>query len=107
MPQTPYEKGRALEYKAKVIMETWFGCNVVRSAGSHTPIDLLCGNGREVYAVQIKTLNTFRGFNWNTLRQWAEKFQAIPTVLVHKKGDIWSIYFDGVQWNKQEEQAVT
>lgn len=107
MPQTAYQKGVQLEYRAKALMESWFGCFVVRSAGSHTPIDLLCGNGQEVYAVQIKSESTYRSFDWNTLRQCAENFQAIPTVLVHKKGGIWSVWFDNVQWNKQSNQAIT
>jgi Holliday junction resolvase len=107
MPQTPYQKGVQLEYKAKEVMESWFGCYVVRSAGSHTPIDLLCGNGVNVYAAQIKSESSYQKLDWNVLRQWAEAFQAIPTVLVHKKGGIWSIYFDGIQWFKQPEQAIT
>ncbi|RLG72883.1 MAG: hypothetical protein DRO23_09820 [Thermoprotei archaeon] len=96
MPKmTPYEKGRKMEYKAKQVMESWFGCYVIRSAGSHTPIDLICGNGIQVFAVQVKSEEAKHKVDWDTLREWSEKFQAIPMLLVMCKGGRVQVYIDG------------
>ena len=36
-------------------LESQLNCDcVIRSAGSHTPIDLIAGNGKVVFAVQVK-----------------------------------------------------
>lgn len=107
-PLTPYEKGRNLEYKAIQVMESYFGCETVRSAGSHSPADLMAGNGLEVYAVQVKAESQAGKVNWNRLREFAEAFQATPTLLVYCTGGRWKIYFDEVQWHGYEnrEQAV-
>jgi Holliday junction resolvase len=104
---TPYEKGREREYKAKALMESWFGCAVVRSAGSHTPIDLVCGNGMNVYAVQVKSESDADTVNWYTLRQWAEYFQAIPTLLVYCTGGRWKVYFDGERYSQENPYLGT
>ena len=101
-PRTPYQKGRDLEYKARAVMESWFGCYCVRSAGSHSPADLICGNGIHVYLVQVKTESTQGTINWNTLREWSEMFQAIPMLLVYCRGGRWKIYVDGEQIHKEE-----
>jgi Holliday junction resolvase len=102
-PQTPYEKGRDLEYKAKELMESYFGCYVIRSAGSHTPVDLICGNGIDVYAVQVKFESVEKRVDWNKLREYAEALQAIPTLLVYCTGGRWKIYFDERRWTKYDE----
>jgi len=91
MPETPYEKGRRLEYEAKERLESWFGMYVLRSAGSHSPIDLLAGNGMQVFAVQVKDGYLPSESELNMLRVWAEKFQATPVVMVKQKGGRWKI----------------
>lgn len=103
-PLTIYEKGRAREYKAKALMESWFGCTVVRSAGSHSPADLMCGNGIEVFAVQVKSEGGAKSVDWNKLRRFAEQFQAMPTVLEYCTGGRWKVYFDGEQWHGYENR---
>jgi len=54
MPNKNYIKGRALEYKIKQELEEngWF---VVRSAGSHGPIDLACFSEDAIALIQCKT----------------------------------------------------
>lgn len=96
MPKmTPYEKGRKHEYQAIQTLQNWFGCYCIRSAGSHTPVDIIAGNGVEVYAVQVKTTSTLGTVNWDELRQWAEAFQATPMVLEKAIGGKWKVYIDG------------
>jgi Holliday junction resolvase len=101
MPRrTPYEIGRDREYKAKTLMESWFGCTVIRTAGSHSPADLLCGNGVEVFAVQVKSEGEAQYVDWDTLRRFAEQFQAIPTVLEYCTGGRWKVYLDGERFTQ-------
>jgi len=90
-PETPYEKGRRYEYEAKEKLESWFGMYVIRSAGSHTPIDLLAGNGIQVFAVQVKYDTEPTKAELEALREWAEKFQAIPILMQKQKGGRWKI----------------
>lgn len=106
-PMTAYEKGRAKEYKAKELMESWFGCAVVRSAGSHTPVDLLCGNGIDVFAVQVKMESDEKQVDWNKLRFYAQQFQALPTLLVYCRGGRWKVYFDEERFYKESEVLGT
>ena len=101
---TPYQKGYIREVKAKQLMESWFGCHVIRSAGSHSPIDLLCGNGVEMFAVQVKMESDEHTVKWDVLREWAQSFQATPTLLVYCRGGRWKVYFDGERWTKFTEE---
>lgn len=95
MPKmTPYEKGRKREYEAKQRLESWFNCYVIRSAGSHTPIDLIAGNRFDVYTVQVKSSSTVHTVNWDELREWAEAFKAEPMVMEKCIGGRWRIYID-------------
>lgn len=50
---TPYQRGRAFEYKVKKHYEK-MGYFVVRSAGSRSSVDLVCLRFREVVLVQCK-----------------------------------------------------
>lgn len=42
---TPYERGRSAEYTVKRMLEAMGYQWIIRSAASHTPIDLLASNG--------------------------------------------------------------
>jgi Holliday junction resolvase len=95
MGEALYRKGREKEYEAKAVMESRYGCYVIRSAGSHSPVDLLCGNGIDVFAVQVKAESSQDSVNWQKLRVVAQYFQAIPTLLVYHRGGRWTIYLDG------------
>lgn len=51
---TRYEKGRAREYRA-ILMLREMGWLVSRSAASHGPVDLIAGKGGRVLLVQVKS----------------------------------------------------
>jgi len=50
---TNYQRGRRGEYEVKEVLQRQ-GFFVIRSAGSHSPVDLLSGNGRVLWAIQVK-----------------------------------------------------
>jgi len=54
MPNHNYNRGRAFEYRvAKLYRDKgWF---VFRSAGSHSPADLVCAKAGEIIAIQCQT----------------------------------------------------
>jgi len=76
-----YSKGYRVERLAIKYMRARYGAVCVRSAGSHGACDLLCGNGKEVYAVQVKSGNKRPRVVWVELECFAEKFKAKPLVL--------------------------
>ncbi|MGQ9469834.1 MAG: restriction endonuclease, partial [Nitrososphaerales archaeon] len=53
MPSS-YEKGRSSEYYVKMVLERKGYRHIIRSAGSHGPIDLLASNGSEIIVIQVK-----------------------------------------------------
>jgi len=76
-----YSKGYRVERLAIEHMRRKYGAVCVRSAGSHGACDLLCGNGREVYAVQVKAGKKKPSVSWEELESFARKFNAKPLVL--------------------------
>jgi len=76
-----YPKGYRVERLAIEYMRRKYGAVCVRSAGSHGACDLLCGNGREVFAVQVKAGKRRPSISWEGLESFAEKFRAKPLVL--------------------------
>lgn len=108
MPKmTPYEKGYERERKAREILESWFGCVTIRSGKSGTPVDIIAGNGIEVFAVQVKPEEDRSKIDMNELRKWAEMYQAIPTEMLYCKGGRWKIYFDGEQYTPNYDYGTT
>ena len=58
MPNKNYKRGRTLEYDVKALLEQG-GYTVVRSAGSHSPFDLVAvketaGQVKEIWLLQCK-----------------------------------------------------
>lgn len=51
---TNYEQGRAAEYAAIRALEKE-GFIAIRTAGSHSPVDILAWNDKEIRFIQIKT----------------------------------------------------
>lgn len=51
---TRYHKGRRLEYRVKKLFESQ-GYFVIRSSGSHTPVDIVAINKDEVVLIQCCT----------------------------------------------------
>jgi len=76
-----YSKGYRAERLAIEYMRRKYGAVCVRSAGSHGACDLLCGNGREVYVVQVKAGRKKPSVSWEELESFARKFNAKPLVL--------------------------
>ncbi|MEM2597721.1 MAG: hypothetical protein QXT50_03535 [Thermofilum sp.] len=76
-----YRKGYRLERLAMEYMRKKYGAVCVRSAGSHGPCDLLCGNGEQVFAVQVKGGGKKPKISWKNLRDFAAKFRAKPVLL--------------------------
>ena len=76
-----YSKGYRVERLAIEYMRRKYGAVCVRSAGSHGACDLLCGNGREVYAVQVKAGRKKPRVSWDELESFARMFNAKPLLL--------------------------
>lgn len=89
MTNRRYDSGRAFEYRAKAYLERR-GFKVVRSAGSHGPIDLLAGRHEATIpftfgtrlAVQCKHgRSKFSAKDAAELIEWASAFDAIPILI--------------------------
>lgn len=72
-----YRKGANFEYRTKRDLES-YGYAVVRSAGSHTPTDLVAMMRGSVFAVQCKFDGRLPPKEWNELFEWCEKAGAVP-----------------------------
>jgi Holliday junction resolvase len=66
-------------------MKRTYGCVCIRSAGSHTPCDLICGNTANIYVVQVKYGDVKPYVDWKTLKEFAKWFKAVPLVLWRRK----------------------
>jgi len=89
-----YRKGVGAERDFMEYMEKNHGCRCLRTAGSHTPIDVLAGNGEKVYAVQVKYGVWKRKVDVELLRQWAKMFNAIPCIASRRRYGSWEIQMD-------------
>lgn len=77
-----YRKGYRLERLAIEYMRDKYGAVCIRSAGSHGACDLLCGNGEQVFAVQVKGGGERPPkIRWKELEEFASKFKAEPILL--------------------------
>lgn len=89
--QTNYERGRAAEYHVKRLLEEQGYRYIIRSAASHTPIDLLAAKRNlEVLAVQVKVSGYLSENERKQLIEWAEAFHALA-VLAGKKRSRWTL----------------
>ncbi|MCP8310415.1 MAG: hypothetical protein L6N95_01505 [Candidatus Methylarchaceae archaeon HK01B] len=88
--QTEYKKGRAEEYYVKGLLEEKGYRYIMKSAGSHTPIDLLASNGLETLAVQVRRVSHINQEEREKLCDWARIFHACPVLAVNIK-DRWRI----------------
>jgi len=87
--RTPYEIGRSQEYDAMRYFQSVFARHIIRSAGSHTPIDFIAGNGEDVYVVQVRYGEKPKPVNEQELCMWAMQFKAIPVVMEKIRGGRW------------------
>jgi len=78
------------------ILESQFNCEyIIRSAGSHTPIDIIASNGKNVFAVQVKQGGYISREEKLQLSQWARAFNAKPVIAIKEKGSKWILKFMG------------
>ncbi len=66
---TAYQRGVRLEYLARTLLRQ-HGYAVIRSAGSHSPIDLVAFKAREVLLVQVKKAGQPLRLPLQQLRAW-------------------------------------
>ncbi len=72
-----YRKGANFEYRTKKDLEG-HGYVVVRSAGSHSPTDLVAMMAGNVFAVQCKYDGRLPPSEWNKFWEWAKVAGATP-----------------------------
>jgi len=71
-----YAKGMAFENSCQHYFED-LGYNVIRSAGSHGPVDLICGHKEEgTLLIQCRIRGNLSNGEIEELREWAEHFHA-------------------------------
>ncbi|MEM3448337.1 MAG: hypothetical protein QXP38_05580 [Nitrososphaerota archaeon] len=84
---SPFERGRSAEYRVKDILKDQ-GYLVLRSAASHTPIDLLAAKSGERLAIQVKVRGKISKEERNELLKWAREFDAKP-ILARRRRNRW------------------
>ena len=89
--RTPYQRGRSAEYTVKRMLQEMGYRWVIRSAASHSPIDLLGSNGIETLAVQCKVGGYMSAMEKNTLIEWALKLNARPCLAKKNKNGRWML----------------
>jgi len=80
-----YVRGRSGEYWVKGLLEDQ-GYLVIRSAASHTPIDLLAAKDGVRLAVQVKVRGGFTKGEREELLRWAKRFEAKPILATKRRG---------------------
>jgi len=80
-----YVRGRSAEYWVKSLLEDQ-GYLVIRSAASHTPIDLLAAKDGVRLAVQVKVKSSFTKEEKAELLKWATQFGAKPLLATKRRG---------------------
>jgi len=80
-----YVRGRSAEYWVKGLLEDQ-GYLVIRSAASHTPIDLLAAKDGVRLAVQVKVKSRFTKEEKSELMKWAKHFEAKPILATKNRG---------------------
>jgi Holliday junction resolvase len=86
-----YIAGRNAEYAIKRLLISRGYLHVLRSAGSHTPIDLIAADGRKRLAIQVKRGRYVSRREKLLLIEWAKAFRASP-VLATKVDGRWSLH---------------
>jgi len=89
-----YRYGRSLEYRLMRMLREKDNCVCVRSAGSHTPIDIIAGNGNQVWGIQVKGGKRpyISRKDLEELAEWCNKLKIQPLVAVYRKGKRWEFY---------------
>ena len=91
-----YKKGARAEYYVMDRLKKK-GYNVIRSAGSHTPVDLMAGRGRKCLGIQVKKKRIktgkrpLTGNEQRTLINFCQKFGAEPMMAYQDIQGFWLI----------------
>ncbi|MGA1974764.1 MAG: hypothetical protein ABSG92_03935 [Conexivisphaerales archaeon] len=85
-----YISGRNAEYTIKKMLVSKGFSYVIRSAGSHTPVDLIATDGRRLLAVQVKKGSYISKEEKALFYEWGMAFGAKP-VLATKKDGRWKL----------------
>jgi Holliday junction resolvase len=72
-----YQQGTQFEYRTKKDLER-YGYSVVRSAGSHSPTDLIAMFDGMTYCIQCKKGGVLPPKEWNEFYDWCENAGARP-----------------------------
>ena len=79
-----YAKGMAFENQCQHDFED-LGYRVIRSAGSHGPIDLICGKKDEgIIVIQCRIRGNISKAEIVELREWAEAFSNARILLAYR-----------------------
>jgi Holliday junction resolvase len=95
MPNRHYDRGRRFEYRIARLYrdQGWF---VFRSAGSHSPADLVCARAGEIVAIQCQTEKYFalakveqlrvlaRENGWRAMLYWTDKRKILNQEVTDK-----------------------
>lgn len=79
-----YAKGMAFENRCQHYFDD-LGYKVIRSAGSHGPVDLICGKkGEGTIIIQCRMRGNISKDEVTELREWAEHFNNARILLAYK-----------------------
>jgi len=81
-----YISGRNAEYTIKRMLISQGFTFVIRSAGSHTPVDLIATDGRSIVVVQVKKGSYISKEEKALFYQWGKAFGATPLLATKKEG---------------------
>ncbi len=85
-----YISGRNAEYTIKRMLISIGFTFVIRSAGSHTPVDLIATNGKRIVVVQVKKGSYISKAEKDLFYDWGRAFGAQP-LLATKKDGRWTL----------------
>ena len=85
-----YISGRNAEYTIKRMLISSGFKYVIRSAGSHTPVDLIATDGRSIVVVQVKKGSYISKEEKALFYEWGKSFGAKP-LLATKKDGRWAL----------------
>ncbi len=81
-----YISGRNAEYAIKRMLISEGFKFVIRSAGSHTPVDLIATNGKSIVVVQVKKGSYISKDEKALFYKWGKAFGARPLLATKKEG---------------------
>ena len=81
-----YISGRNAEYTIKKMLMSQGFRFVIRSAGSHTPVDLIATDGKRTVVVQVKKGSYISKDEKALFYEWGKAFGSRPLLATKKDG---------------------